>query len=489
MTEISINKECAGITYALAEYAKNINDGKSIKLSKRQWQNVMAKVAEINSVRDENNKIFTGGTNLDGPSNKNFVIRSNKINFSEEELNLILTEMGIDKIKGLSVEKNPQQTVTTQLSDNNRVSDKPIDEEINRPLPPAEIKLENQPRLNLFTQNITLPKIEVKQQAESLNFTPTPAQPKAGKEPDALPQSAQTLNNTSEITEATQTYSTKNEENQNVNYRVIEEDNTKIVREYNISDYKNGRETVSGTHDKYIDALSVLNKKGKVIASLQDGKYFVKDKPVSQEEFDKYTNKKGYLVQLTAKKSLIISAEPQSTQLTPKSDLDITNLSITPIDTRTRAPFEIKGSPVEVPNQKIHQLVQNTAEKYNLDANLLLAIIKKESRFQNTARSSAGAMGLMQLMPATARGYGVKNPWDPAQNIDGGARVLKTLLKEYDGDVMLALAGYNYGIGNVNKKLKGKPKNIASIYDKLPFETKDYVQKVYSDYIATKQKA
>jgi len=110
-----------------------------------------------------------------------------------------------------------------------------------------------------------------------------------------------------------------------------------------------------------------------------------------------------------------------------------------------------------------------SANKYGVDPNLALAVMQAESGGNPGAVSGAGAIGLFQLMPATASGLGV-NPSDPLQNIDGGVRYLKQQLDAFGGDVSLALAGYNAGPGNV-AKYGGVP----------PFpETQNYIQKVLS---------
>lgn len=96
------------------------------------------------------------------------------------------------------------------------------------------------------------------------------------------------------------------------------------------------------------------------------------------------------------------------------------------------------------------QLITAAAAKYGVDPNLALAVAKQESGYNQAARSSAGAIGIMQLMPPTAAGLGV-DPTNAAQNVDGGVRLLSQLLNQYNGDTSLALAAYNAGPGAVAK--------------------------------------
>lgn len=120
-------------------------------------------------------------------------------------------------------------------------------------------------------------------------------------------------------------------------------------------------------------------------------------------------------------------------------------------------------------SEDLDDIFTSAADKYGVDVNLLKAVAKAESGFKTDAVSSCGAEGVMQLMPSTASSLGVSDAFDPAQNIDGGAKYLSGLLNKY-GSTTLALAAYNAGSGNVDK-YGGVP----------PFEeTQNYVKRVLS---------
>jgi hypothetical protein len=122
--------------------------------------------------------------------------------------------------------------------------------------------------------------------------------------------------------------------------------------------------------------------------------------------------------------------------------------------------------------EEIDAAIVMAAARHNVDPNLVRAVVKVESNFNSNAVSRKGAMGLMQLMPSTARSLNVKNPFDPEQNVDAGVRHLKQLLENYNGDVNLTLAAYNAGQGAVARSA-GVP-HFA--------ETQNYVRRITNLY-------
>ena len=123
-----------------------------------------------------------------------------------------------------------------------------------------------------------------------------------------------------------------------------------------------------------------------------------------------------------------------------------------------------------LPASEIDSLVGQAARRQDLDEAVLRGVIQQESAFRPCAVSPKGAMGLMQLMPATASDLGVRNPFDPAANLDAGAMFLKELLMRYGGDLSLALGAYNAGPAKVD---------AAGSVPAIP-ETQDYVKRILS---------
>jgi Transglycosylase SLT domain len=144
---------------------------------------------------------------------------------------------------------------------------------------------------------------------------------------------------------------------------------------------------------------------------------------------------------------------------------------------QVHTPNSILRSKLDVPptpgsTEMIDQIVEETARAHDVDPNLVRAIIKVESNFNPQARSRKGAIGLMQLMPTTAKSLNVTNPYDPAQNVDAGVRHFKQLLDSYHGNVELSLAAYNAGSTAVQRS-RGVPRYR---------ETQNYVKRITQLY-------
>lgn len=118
-------------------------------------------------------------------------------------------------------------------------------------------------------------------------------------------------------------------------------------------------------------------------------------------------------------------------------------------------------------------MIKEVSNKYDVDPRLIEALVKQESGFNPNAKSKAGALGLMQLMPSTAKGLGVTDPMDARQNIEGGVKYVKSMLDRFNGNIILALAAYNAG-PNAVKRYDGVP----------PYkETQNYVKNILANYL------
>lgn len=140
----------------------------------------------------------------------------------------------------------------------------------------------------------------------------------------------------------------------------------------------------------------------------------------------------------------------------------------------TAQPFSTYAtSNVSYTKEQLMSMVEKLADKHGVDEKLVKALIKQESGFNPKATSKVGAMGLMQLMPSTAKGLGVSDPYNPYQNVEGGIKYLKSMLERFNGNTILALAAYNAG-----------PNAVKKYNDVPPYgETQRYVRAVLKDYI------
>jgi hypothetical protein len=165
----------------------------------------------------------------------------------------------------------------------------------------------------------------------------------------------------------------------------------------------------------------------------------------------------------------------------PKSTADV---AVLPERKSTIAAKDVEPQPPPAPSQKsvqpeadaepdLDEIIEKASQTYNVESSFIRAVIKAESDFNTQAVSPKGAMGLMQLMPATAKDLGVADPHDPVENVMGGTRYLQILLKRYSGDKNMALAAYNWGMGNLERHP-----------EKMPQETKTYIGRV-NNYLKT----
>ena len=178
--------------------------------------------------------------------------------------------------------------------------------------------------------------------------------------------------------------------------------------------------------------------------------------------------------------ALLVSAAPaRATVYSFVDENGVVHYTNVPSDTRFRKvpgsapPPAGRSGSGSVTAERYEAEIARCADDHGVDSALVKAVIKAESNYDNRAISRAGAQGLMQLMPATARMRNVDNPFNPQQNIDGGVRHLKYLLSTFNGDTRLALAAYNAGENAVRKYNNNVP----------PYpETKNYVSTVLSHY-------
>jgi soluble lytic murein transglycosylase-like protein len=160
------------------------------------------------------------------------------------------------------------------------------------------------------------------------------------------------------------------------------------------------------------------------------------------------------------------------TAVTPGSSGAFANMVSSAMQAGGDATAQTPAAKGSIAPQQIDQLVNTNAGTFGVDPALVKAIIANESAFDPNATSKTGAQGLMQLEPDTAAGLGVSDAYDPAQNITGGTRYIRSLLDRFHGDLSLAVAAYNAGPGAVEK------------YGGIPpyAETQNYVQNVLESY-------
>ncbi len=163
---------------------------------------------------------------------------------------------------------------------------------------------------------------------------------------------------------------------------------------------------------------------------------------------------------------------PSEFQKTFEKTLNKTTAPVQVAPAQTSPKLTVSGT-IQHRYKALQPTIKRLSQKYGVDSRLINAVVKQESGFQPDVVSKAGAQGLMQLMPATAKSLGVKNAFDPAENLDGGVRYLKGLMTEFNNNMPMALAAYNAGPNAVKK------------YGHIPpyKETQNYVRNILANYL------
>ena len=205
-----------------------------------------------------------------------------------------------------------------------------------------------------------------------------------------------------------------------------------------------------------------MSKSGITVAILVAGTWLSLCTP-TQAQIASYVNERGKLIYVNGDsprhhRGSTISSTPDG--------------RLAPPDMATASPALPSRQQIGFSDSRLDRIVREAAERHSLDPALVKAVISTESGWNPRAVSSKGAMGLMQLIPGTAQRYGVANPYDPAQNVEGGTMHLRSLLDRYNGDLTKSLAAYNAGERAVDQSGGVPPIR----------ETRRYVQKVTDAY-------
>ncbi len=173
-----------------------------------------------------------------------------------------------------------------------------------------------------------------------------------------------------------------------------------------------------------------------------------------------------------------LNEKEQQTQMAIDKNVDFDGVHINNLNLRQNIVSQTPVNNNKSDGERIEEAIKTSSKKHGIDEGLIRAIVKIESDFNPKVVSSAGAMGLMQLMPENVRHYGVSDPFNIEENIDAGTKHIKDYLEMFNNDLDMALVAYNFGPGNMRKRgITG-----SSDFYKLPTETKNYLVKIGKYY-------
>lgn len=174
----------------------------------------------------------------------------------------------------------------------------------------------------------------------------------------------------------------------------------------------------------------------------------------------------------------LIAGQQQVQDVKPKGISSVTSIRPALVNPAYSSVMSAWNSASADKTTNFDSLIDQASRKYGIEPSMVKAVIHAESSFNPRAVSNAGAKGLMQLMDGTSQEMGVKDPFNPAQNIEGGTRYLSNLLKKYKGNIGMALAAYNAGSGRVDRLDVKNDGDLMAKLHMLPGETQQYVRKV-----------
>lgn len=375
MVDLSISKGQQGITYALAEYAKELNGGNPVKFDKEKWQNIMKAVAEINSKRPEDNTIFTGGSDFQGRADKNFIVRGDKVTFTDEEMGVILREMGLrpkenktlpqldSPMKGLSIERNPKDLILEEkISYVSPVLPETPKRRIKFPF--FNKSAESQPAQN--SAQLTSNEIETVQ-----------------KTSDVQPTALQPIKDSELVKKEVEDFSYPHINLYNKDGQLVRSDYKVDILNWNNS--KGPKYSVAyHLASERVEKVLVKNDKDAVIANAKIDKFYIGSQEVNLKKFEKHSAKYGETLSIEYKKREAFKEVPPKLAVLDvkkakiEETFDRSTIKTTPLEEPPfLKPRSFRGK-VYLTKSEMVKIV-DIARKLRCDRNDLIAIMNSES--------------------------------------------------------------------------------------------------------------